>query len=110
MKKIMASWFVVLAMCMSLVSSASADTFGTGANQFNIDFVTISGATSPVSGYGIVNNDYRMGTYEVTNDQWNKFQSAYGTVTGSPSNAYKESTYWTGTDVPTNKVSWYEAA
>lgn len=92
------------------VASATIDTFGTGANQFTIDFVNISGATNPASGYGIVNNDYRIGTYEITNDQWNKFLNSYGTVTGSPSNAYDENAYWTGTDVPTNELSWYEAA
>ena len=94
----------------------SADSFGTGDNQFAIDFVPISGNTNPTSGYGIVNNDYRMGTYEITNDQWNKFKAAYGTVMGSdggyPSDgyAYGEDATWTGTNVPTNEVSWYEAA
>ncbi len=70
------------------------------------------GATNPTSGYGIVNHDYRMGTYEITNDQWNKFKAAYGTVTGDPSDAYDEDFYnWHGhDDVPTNNVSWYEAA
>jgi len=87
-----------------------ADTFGIGANQFTIDFVNISGATNPASGYGIVNNDYRMGTYEITNDQWDKFKTAYGWVSGYPGNAYNESSTYTGTNVPTNCVSWYEAA
>ncbi|RKY04300.1 MAG: hypothetical protein DRP56_10190 [Planctomycetota bacterium] len=87
-----------------------ADTFGTGANQFEIDFVPISGSTNPTSGYGIVNNDYRMGKLEISNAQWTKFKNAYGTVTGNPSNAYDESPYWTGTNVPTNEISWYEAA
>jgi len=90
---------------------AMADGFGTGANQFTIDFVTISRATNPTSGYGIVSNDYRMGVYEITNDQWDKFKAELGLpVTGSPSYAYNEDPYWTGTDVPTNRVSWYEAA
>jgi len=92
------------------VASATIDTFGTGSNQFTIDFVNISGDTNPTSGYGIVNNDYRMGTYEITNEQWNKFTNIYGTPTGSPSGAYDESAYFTGTNVPTNNVSWYEAA
>ena len=36
------------------------------------------------AGYGIVNHDYRMGTYEITNDQWNKFTASLGVpVTGS---------------------------
>ena len=72
---VMVVWFVA--------NIASADIFGTGANQFTIDFVNISGDTNPASGYGIVNNDYRMGTYEITNDQWDKFKASYGTVTGA---------------------------
>ena len=104
----------LLVVAMLLIASvAMADVFGTDSNQFMLDFVPISGATNPTSGYGIVNNDYRTGTYEITNDQWNKFQAAYGTVTGSPSTAYDEgfSDFGTGTtNVPTNSISWYEAA
>ena len=100
----------VAAIVAALGSVASADGFGTGGNQFTIDFVTISGATNPTSGYGIVSNDYRMGVYEITNDQWNKFKAAYGTVTGVPSDAYDTDSKWTGTNVPTNCVSWYEVA
>lgn len=93
-----------------LAAPALADTFGTGDNQFIIDFVPISGSTNPTSGYGIVNNDYRMGTFEITNDQWTKFITAYGTPTGNPFSAYDENTFWTGNNIPTNNVSWYEAA
>jgi formylglycine-generating enzyme required for sulfatase activity len=101
---------LLVAVCV-LTGIASADTFGTGANEFTIDFVTISGDTNPTSGYGIVTGDYRMGRLEITNDQWNKFQANYGAVTGNPSDAYDESPYYyTGTNVPTNEVSWYEAA
>jgi len=106
-----------IAVVISITSFALADTFGTGDNQFNIDFVTISGSTnptseqtSPTSGYGIVNKDYRMGTYEITNAQWNKFKAAYGALTGRPSGAYDNDPIWTGTNLPTNCVSWYEAA
>jgi len=94
-------------------SKVLADTFGTGENQFTLDFVPISGATNPTSGYGIVNYDYRMGTCEITNAQWDKFKAAYGPVTGDPLSAYANDFYDGGTgttDVPTNEVSWYEAA
>ena len=103
---------IVVTMEVVLCAAAvKADTFGTGANQFNIDFVTISGATNPASGWGIVNNDYRMGVYEITNDQWDKFKTELGvSVTGDPEDAYDEAPTFTGTDVPTNNVSWYEAA
>ncbi len=105
------SILVAAMVCVLAVARiASADIFGVGANQFTIDFVTISGDTNPASGYGIVNNDHRMGVYEVTNDQWNKFVNAYGTVTGSPSDAYDESASHAATNLPTDKVSWYEAA
>lgn len=101
---------VIMAMlALGFDSVAQADTFGSGADQFTIDFVPISGATNPTSGYGIVNHDYRMGTYEVTNDQWNKFVAAYGTVTGSQG-GYGFSSYFTGANQPTESDSWFEAA
>ncbi len=109
----------VMVIILPVANIASADTFGTGDNQFTIDFVNIAGDTNPtvqqanegrLDGYGIVNSDYRMGTYEITNDQWDKFVNSYGTVTGSPSDVYNESSYYTGTDVPTNELSWYEGA
>ena len=103
---------------ISITGLVSADSFGTGENQFDIDFVTISGDASSANGTSIgyaktfndPSNDYRMGTYEITNDQWNKFKNAYGTVTGTPSNAYDQSPYFPDSSVPTNGASWYEAA
>ena len=102
----------------ALASSAAADTFGTGANQFDIDFVTISG--SAADGYGgqvagdfatsNINRDYRMGVYEISNAQWEKFVDANGAPTGNPGNAYDQSASWEGDNVPTTGVSWYEAA
>ncbi len=107
MKHFLMIWVFVLAVA----NVGFADTFGSGANQFDIDFVTISGATNPASGYGIVNNDYRIGIHEITNDQWNKFVTIVGgTVIGIPLDAYDESPLYTGADVPTNRVSWLEAA
>lgn len=104
-----------MAVCLCISTVATADTFGTGANQFEIEFVMISGATNPTSGYGIVNNDYRMGTYEITNDQWNKFVNIHDAPTGSngyqyPGDAYDGNPYWTGTNLATSEVSWLEAA
>lgn len=107
------------AACMLLVSTASADLFGTSANQFAIDFTTISAATNPASGipagahftFTGVGYDYRMGVYEITNDQWSKFKTELGVaVAGTPTNAYDQEPTFTGTNVPTNRVSWYEAA
>ena len=108
----------VIVCVMVVVNFASADTFGTGDNQFTIDFVPISGSTNPTSGipagggftFTGVNNDYRMGKYEITNAQWTKFKAAYGAVTGNPSYAYGQTPQFTGESVPTNRTSWYEAA
>jgi len=121
MKKVLAVSF-----CMLFVSSvAQADIFGTGINQFEIEFVNISGDASSFNGTNISqyspgdngyrtfadpDNNYRMGVYEITNNQWTKFTNTYGSPTGSPSSAYLVNPYWTGTYVPTNNVSWCEAA
>ncbi len=107
----------VILLCAPMAVQAQ-DTFGTGANEFTIDFVTISGSANQAGGVSLgfgftfmdVDSDYRMGTYEITNDQWTKFRSAHGPVTGSPSDAYDQGPTYTGASVPANGVSWYEAA
>lgn len=69
---------VVLALT---VTSTKADTFGSGGNTFNIDFVTVgnpgnandSGTTgSYFSPYGGVSYTFRMGTYEISRDMITK--------------------------------------
>ena len=108
------SFALFLFLTALFAETALSDTFGTGVNQFTLDFVAISGTTNPTSGYGIVNYSYRMGTYEITNDQWNKFAASQGVpVLGNPITSYDENfrDYGTGTTkVPTNNVSWFEAA
>lgn len=106
-KVIVAVVAVVLAVGVAQ-AAGSTDSFGTGDNQFQIDFVPISGA--------IVNHDYRMGKFEITNNQWDKFEANYGTVTGNagvpgyPNIGYSLSSTYTGANVPNNNVSWLEAA
>jgi len=104
------NWMVsasVALLVLAFGTVAMADSFGSG---FNIDFVPISGATNPTSGYGIVNHDYRMGTYEITNDQWNKFKTNLGVPVTGADGGYNNSSYYTCTSVPTDNVSWFEAA
>ncbi len=99
---------------MFISSMASAVT----VRGIDIDFVDIGNPGNPgdtraeanPTGSGAVDYNYQIGTYEITNGQWNTFVSAAGAPTGNPLNAYNESAYWTGTNVPTNEVSWYEAA
>lgn len=109
----------IFAVCAFSVS-ARADVFGTGANEFTIDFVPIAGDAGDLGSWptgsvytftGVDRSDYRMGTFEITNDQWTKFQAELGVpVTGDPSIAYDEAPTYAGSNVPTNEVSWYEAA
>jgi hypothetical protein len=56
---------------------ALADTFGSSANLFTVDCVTIVGADNPTSGYGRVANSCRIGVCKVAADQWTKVIAAY---------------------------------
>ncbi len=103
---------ILAAILISCLMSGGvlADTFGSGGNQFDIEFVDISSSTNP-GGLGFVDYDYRMGTYEITNHQWDKFSSSLpAPVTGYPSGAYDQEPYWEGSNVPTTNISWFEAA
>ncbi len=108
---------MVVAAALLAVETAQGDSFGTGDYQFTIDFVLISGSSNPSSGISTgngftftgISNDYRMGIYEITNSQWNKFKAAHGAPTGNPSDAYDRDSSWTG-NMPVDCVSWYEAA
>lgn len=78
----------------------------------NMDFVPIGNACN-IADYtnrGAVDYEFSIGKYEVTNAQWYTFISLVGAPTGNLSNAYDQSSYWTGANVPTTNVSWYEAA
>ena len=97
---------MMLVVGMLSANIALADTFATGANQFTIDFVNISGDASSANGTYIGEDrlegftdpgyDYRIGTYEITNDQFAKFAANYPR--------------WGGDDVPSNSIGWFEAA
>jgi formylglycine-generating enzyme len=99
---------ISLVCVMAAVNFASADTI----RGIGIDFVNIgnAGNAADATGYGAVSSNYSIGKYEVTNAQWNAFTTAAGAPTGNPSNAYDQSAYFTGSQQPTNNVSWYEAA
>ena len=98
---------MVLSLCMfgNYVSAATVQ-------GIDLDFVTIgnAGNAADSTGYGGVDYDYQIGKYEITNGQWGDFVTAAGAPTGNPSNAYDSSAHFTGANVATNNVSWYEAA
>lgn len=83
--------------------TARADTFGSGANIFSIDFTVIgdAGNAADTTGYGAVDYDYRIATYEISEDMITKANAEGGLgITDSSRRA----------NFPTTNVSWNEAA
>ncbi|MCH7225825.1 SUMF1/EgtB/PvdO family nonheme iron enzyme [Haloferula sp. A504] len=82
-----------------------ADTFGSGANEFTIDFVDIgdAGNADDNTGYGGVDYAYRMSTYEISGamiDSYNVLSGGPAITRYAPFSA----------DQPATSVSWNEAA
>ena len=108
---------LVLLVLIGMGNVVLADIFGSGANQFEIAFVTIGNAGNAgdtraetnKSGRGGVDHTYRIGKYEVTNGQWDAFVSAVGAPTGNPADAFDQSPVNNDATRPTTFVSWYEA-
>ena len=91
------------ALTIAIQPAAQADTFGTSGNEFTIDFVNIgnAGNAADTTGYGAVPYEYRVGTYEITQDAISKATaSGMANVTAGA---------WTGNQ-PAATISWYEAA
>ena len=101
---------LALALAAGLTSFAgtakaqtTSQTFGSNGNTFTLDFQTIgnAGNAADTTGYGAVNYNYSIGTYDISVNQFNA-ASANG-VLGLGNG------YWSG-DQPAAKVSWYQAA
>jgi len=100
---------------LSTICSAQTitETFGSGANAFSMDFVTIgnpgnaadtTGSPNPV---GSVAYTYNIGKYEVSRDMINKANAA-----GNLGITLYDMTYYDGNGLnrPANGISWNEAA
>jgi formylglycine-generating enzyme len=87
--------------------SAMADTFGSGANSFQIDFVTIGNPGNPPDTTGRPNPagsvpyEYHMGKYEVSEHMIDK-ANAVG--------ALEITKTLRGPNKPATEISWFEAA
>jgi Sulfatase-modifying factor enzyme 1/Concanavalin A-like lectin/glucanases superfamily len=81
----------------------TTDTFGTGTNQFGIDFVTVGnpGNSNDTTGYGGVPYTYRIGKYTISQNQ----------VDAATRNGLQNVTAgaWSS-DQPATSISWYAAA
>ena len=85
-------------------AQSSSQTFGTGSNQFTLDFTTIGNtnqAADPATGYGNVPYTYAMGKYDISQNQLDA--AAANGLQGVPGGAYSG-------DKPASDVSWYQAA
>lgn len=85
-------------------NAAQADTFGSGTNQFQIDFVTVGnpGNAADATGYGAVPYVYRIGKYEITDEAVRR--AVAGGLVGVWAGRY---TYQSS---PAGNIGWYEAA
>ena len=98
---------VISGMWLSERSVADIITFGSGANAFNMEFVTIGNAgnaddtTGNPNPAGSVAYEYRMGKFEISEDMITKFNA---------SQALQITKDTRGTNKPATSVSWNEAA
>ncbi len=104
------SLLALLAAALSCITSAdrvAADSFGSGVNLFNIDFVTIGNPGNPadITGNpnpaGQVDYTYRMGQFEISEQMIDKANAAGGLGITQDTR---------GADRPATSVSWNEAA
>jgi hypothetical protein len=93
----------ILAPLSSGVNAQIVDTFGSGANAFSLDFVTIGnpGNANDTTGYGGVSYTYNMGVYDVSQTQLSQAAASSGYNLGGGA--------WTGSQ-PAANVDWYQAA
>ena len=107
------AWFLSLLVCGFWQSYATAGliTFGSGGNQFTMNFVDIGNAgnaddtTGAPNPAGAVGYAYGLGKYEVSEDMITKYNSNYGTA-----NSLAITKDTRGVDKPATNVSWNEAA
>jgi len=105
--------FRLLAMLVLSGIAAQAqtitETFGSGANQFTIDFVEIGnpGNAADTLGVGSVAYNYNLGKYEVNRDMVFKANTSGSLeITMADMSSYRAD----GGNWPVTGVTWYEAA
>jgi sulfatase modifying factor 1 len=92
---------------MAAPSEAGIVTFGSGSNQFNMEFVTIGNVgnsadtTGSPSSAGAVGYEYGLGKFEVSEDMIAKFNASQSLQITKDTR---------GTAKPATSVSWNEAA
>ena len=96
---------------MAAPSFGAVVSFGTGANTFTMDFVTIGNAgntadtTGSPSSVGAVGYEYGIGKFEVSEDMITKYNANFGTANNLVITQDNR-----GSAKPATSVSWNEAA
>jgi formylglycine-generating enzyme required for sulfatase activity len=99
--------FVFLAFTVRYARAVQADSFGSGANTFDVEFVSIGNPDNPVDATGNPNPAgkveyvYRMGKYEISEDIINKANALGGLGITHNNRGLKK---------PATSISWFEAA
>lgn len=94
-------------LCVLMITAptfAAIVTFGSGANQFNMEFVQIGLPGNPgefSNGRGAVSYNFQIGKYEVSEDMINKFNASQSLIITPDTR---------GSGKPATSVSWNEAA
>jgi len=96
-----------VAVAALLATSAGADTITHGGTTIGMEFVTVGNPHNPddthEAGYGSVGYTYRIGTYEVNENQWD------AVVAADTEDLLDDPGYWSGFQ-PVAHISWHEAA
>ncbi|MCX7426644.1 MAG: SUMF1/EgtB/PvdO family nonheme iron enzyme [Planctomycetia bacterium] len=109
--------FAAVALAAALLTAtARADSITHGATTINMEFVTVgnpgnagelsgagAGGYGPDAIVGAVDYKYRIGKYEVTENQWD------AVVAANTSDLLSDPGYWSG-EQPAAQFSWLEAA
>jgi formylglycine-generating enzyme required for sulfatase activity len=100
MKKILLATAILAGASLT---AARADTFGTGDNKFTLEFTTIGNTnnSADTTGYGSVGYAYRIGTYEISQNQ-----IAAATASGLQN---VTAGAFSG-DQPAGNMTWFESA
>ncbi len=109
---ILAAGMVSTGLFMATISTARADSFGSGENLFQIELVTIgdpgnvADTTGKPNPAGSVAYTYRIGKYEISEQMINKANAASAEA-GDPLGITIDER---GPDKPATRASWFEAA
>ena len=95
----------VAAIVAALGTAAMAVDITHDGTTISMDFVTVgnAGNTADATSYGGVDYNYRIGKYEVTENQWDAVSGA------STTDLLDDPGYWSG-DQPVAEISWHESA